>query len=187
MARGDDARCRRGDPDYKRGKNLNRFAEMMTSCFTEFHRVLKPGRWMTVEFSNSSNIVWLGIQQALAAAGFVVADTRVFDKTQHSYRQVTAANAVKREIISAYKPAEATAQTVRTHAGAESAVWAFVQDHLAHLPVTEGERGKARMVRERHADRLYDRMVAYHVAAAVGCADDDGRVLRRSRPALRRP
>lgn len=154
--------------DDKRGKSLDRYADMMTACFTEFHRVLKPGRWMTVEFSNSSNDVWLGIQQALAAAGFVVADTRVFDKTQHSYRQVTAANAVKRDlIISVYKPAEVTAQTVRTNAGAESAVWAFVQDHLAHLPVTEGERGKARIVRERQADRLYDRMVAYHVAAGI--------------------
>lgn len=156
------------DRNRQRTKTLDDYAELMTACFTEFHRVLKPGRWMTVEFSNSSNEVWLGIQQALAAAGFVVADTRVFDKTQHSYRQVTAANAVKRDlIISAYKPAEVTAQTVRMNAGAESAVWAFVQDHLAHLPVTEGERGRARIVRERHADRLYDRMVAYHVAAGV--------------------
>ncbi len=42
-----------------------------------------------------------------------------------------------------------------------------MQDHLTHLPVAEGERGRARIVRERQADRLYDRMVAYHVAAGI--------------------
>ena len=91
--------------DEPAGQGLFEYSELMEACFREFHRVLKPGRWMTVEFSNSSNAVWSAIQQALASAGFVVADTRVLDKEQHSFRQVTAKNAVKRDlIISAYKP-----------------------------------------------------------------------------------
>jgi hypothetical protein len=136
----------------------------MERCFAEFNRVLKPGRWMTVEFNNSSNLVWLAIQAALAAAGFVVADTRVFDKEHLSYRQVTATNAVKRDlIISAYKPDREQEDRFKIVAGTEDGAWQFVREHLSHLPVADGRRGQAQLVRERMADRLYDRMVAYHV------------------------
>jgi len=153
------------DRNRQAPKSLDMYGDLMTSCFREFHRVLKPGRWMTVEFSNHSNEVWTVIQQALAAAGFVVADTRVLDKEQGSYRQVTATNAVKRDlIISCYKPATEIADAVITSRGGADGVWAFVREHLRHLPTTDGRRGKARVVRERHADRIYDRMVAFHVA-----------------------
>lgn len=151
--------------DSIKGKTTETYGELMTACFREFHRVLKPGRWMTVEFSNSSNEVWAVIQQGLAAAGFVVADTRVLDKEQGSYRQVTAKNAVKRDlIISCYKPAVEMTTAVVAAGGGQHGVWAFVREHLRHLPATDGHRSKARVVRERHADRLYDRMVAFHVA-----------------------
>ena len=146
-------------------KNLDDYADLMRCCFAEFFRVLKPGRWMTVEFSNHSNDVWLRIQDALASAGFVVADTRVFDKDHLSYRQVTADNAVKHDlVISAYKPAEATEHSFEVAGGSEDTAWVFVREHLSRIPVTEGMRGRALVVRERQADRVYERMVAYHVA-----------------------
>ncbi len=146
-------------------KDLDRYAELMRQCFAEFFRVLKPGRWMTVEFSNHSNDVWLRIQDALATAGFVVADTRVFDKDQLSYRQVTADNAVKHDlVISAYKPQQTTEKSLEIAAGGEEAAWVFVREHLSRVPVTDGYRGRALVVRERQADRVYERMVAYHVA-----------------------
>jgi hypothetical protein len=155
--------------DVKRHKGLPEYANLMEACFREFNRVLKPGRWMTVEFSNSSNDVWLAIQHSLARAGFVVADTRVFDKQQHSYRQVTAANAVKQDlIISVYKPAVAAAERIELAKGSGEGVRAFLAEHLAHLPVKNGKRGDPQPVRERQADRLYDRTVAYHVAREIG-------------------
>ena len=121
----------------------------MEQCFAEFHRVLKPGRWMTVEFSNSSNEVWLTIQHALAKAGFVVADTRIIDKEQLSYRQVTATNAVKRDlVISAYKPADELAERIGPAAGTPDTAWAFVREHLHHLP---GD-GRARPERRAAGD-----------------------------------
>ena len=151
--------------DKFKGRGLDEYADLMSRCFAEFFRVLKPGRWMTVEFSNHSNDVWLRIQNALASAGFVVADTRVIDKEQLSYRQVTAEHAVKHDlVISAYKPAEATERTFGLAAGSADGAWAFVREHLSRIPATEGARGQALVVRERQADRIYERMVGYHVA-----------------------
>ena len=151
--------------DSFKGRGLDDYADLMSRCSAEFFRVLKPGRWMTVEFSNHSNDVWLRIQDALASAGFVVADTRVFDKDQLSYRQVTADNAVKHDlVISAYKPAEATEHSFEVAAGGGDTAWVFVREHLSRVPVTEGLRGRAHVVRERQADRVYERMVGYHVA-----------------------
>ncbi|MCY3960887.1 MAG: DNA methyltransferase [bacterium] len=151
--------------DPFKGRGLDDYAELVGRCFAEFFRVLKPGRWMTVEFSNHSNDVWLRIQDALATAGFVVADTRVFDKDQLSYRQVTADNAVKHDlVISAYKPHPAIEHSFEIATGGEETAWAFVREHLNRVPVKERSGGQALVVRERQADRVYERMVAYHVA-----------------------
>ena len=147
-------------------RTLSQYGELMERCFAEFHRVLKPGRWMTVEFSNSSNEVWLTIQHALARAGFVVADTRIIDKEQLSYRQVTATNAVKRDlVISVYKPADELAERIGPAVGTPDTAWAFVREHLRHLPhaVERDPNGDVRVIRERLPDRLYDRMEAFHL------------------------
>jgi hypothetical protein len=151
--------------DPFKGRDLDMYAELIGACFAEFFRVLKPGRWMTVEFSNHSNEVWLRMQNALASAGFVVADTRVIDKQLLSYRQVTADNAVKHDlVISAYKPAVATEESFAVAAGSSDGAWAFVREYLSRIPSTEGVRGQALVVRERQGDRIYERMVGYHVA-----------------------
>ncbi|MGW4644565.1 DNA methyltransferase [Sphaerisporangium sp. NPDC004334] len=154
--------------DMKRHKQIDTYGELMAGAFREFARVLKPGRWMTVEFSNSSNEIWSVVQQALTDAGFVIADTRVLDKNHSSYRQATAVNAVKRDLmISCYKPDTKMAGIVLSTSGAAEGVEAFLREHLKHLPVTDGRRGKALPIRARFSDRLYDRMVGYYVAAGV--------------------
>ncbi|MDP7067576.1 MAG: DNA methyltransferase, partial [Acidimicrobiales bacterium] len=151
--------------DKFKGRGLDDYAYLMDRCFREFFRVLKPGRWMTVEFSNHSNDVWLRIQHALASAGFVVADTRMIDKEQLSYKQVISVNAVKHDlVISAYKPAEVSEESFEVAAGDVDGAWVFVREHLSRLPVTEGSREQAVTIRERQADRVYERMVGYHVA-----------------------
>ena len=86
-------------------KDFAAYARLMGRCFSEFRRVLKPGRWMTVEFHNSQNSVWNAIQQAIMESGFIIADVRVLDKKQGTFKQVTTAAAVKQDlVISAYKP-----------------------------------------------------------------------------------
>jgi hypothetical protein len=151
-------------------RTIAQYGALMQRCFDEFYRVLKPGRWMTVEFSNSSNQVWLTIQHALARAGFVVADTRIIDKLEGSYRGVTAKNAVKRDLaITVYKPTEELTERLGPAAATPDSAWAFVREHLSHLPIApERDRaGEARAVRERLADRLWDRMEAFHIAHSL--------------------
>ncbi|MDD4518950.1 MAG: DNA methyltransferase, partial [Limnochordia bacterium] len=150
------------------GKNLPQYQELMTRCFHEYYRVLKPGRWMTVEFHNSKNSVWHAIQEALQRAGLVVADVRTLDKKQGSFNQVVAGRAVKQDIIiSAYKPNDGLEERFKLKAGTVDGAWDFVRSHLRQLPVAVIKDGKLEVITERMNYLLYDRMVAFHVERGV--------------------
>lgn len=158
--------------DRAKKKGLNEYQDLMRACFTEYSRVLKPGRWMTVVFSNSSNAVWRAIQEAIGAAGFVVADVRTLDKQQGSYRQVTS-SAVKQDlVISAYKPTEALEHTLELGTATVDSAWAFIREHLgkAAAPVAVGD--ELQIVVERTAQMLHDRMVAVHVQRGLAVPMD---------------
>jgi hypothetical protein len=139
----------------------------MQRCFEEYCRVLKPGRWMTVVFHNSRNAVWNAIQEAMLAAGFVVADVRTLDKQQGSYRQVTS-TAVKQDlVISAYKPNGGLEERFKLTSGTEEGAWDFIRSHLKQLPVFVTKDGGVEIIAERQNYLLYDRMVAFHVQRGV--------------------
>jgi len=149
-------------------KGFIEYQGLMYLCFREMYRVLKPGRWITVEFHNSQNAIWSAIQEALASAGFIVADVRTLDKKQGSYKQVSTAGAVKQDlIISAYKPNGGLEDRFKLSAGTEDGVWDFVRTHLKQLPVFVSKDGKAEVIAERQNYLLFDRMVAFHVQRGV--------------------
>jgi len=153
--------------DRKKYKELSDYQRLMQRCFTEYCRVLKPGRWMTVVFHNSKNAVWNVIQEAMLRAGFVVADVRTLDKQQGSYKQVTS-TAVKQDlVISAYKPNGGLETRFNLHAGTVDGVWDFVRTHLRQLPVFVAKNNRAEVVAERQAYMLFDRTVAFHVQRGV--------------------
>ncbi|WP_459942091.1 DNA methyltransferase [Deferrisoma palaeochoriense] len=153
--------------DKAKKKGLQEYQHLIQRCFEEYSRVLKPGRWMTVVFHNSRNAVWNAIQEAMLAAGFVVADVRTLDKQQGSYRQVTS-TAVKQDlVISAYKPNSGLEERFKLTAGTEEGVWDFVRTHLKQLPVFVSKDGKAEVIAERQNYLLFDRMVAFHVQRGV--------------------
>lgn len=151
---------RKAVPDYMR---------LMERCFEEYFRVLKPGRWITVEFHNSKNSVWNAIQSALSMAGFIVADVRTLDKQHSSYNQVNASSqAIKQDlVISAYKPKESFLHSFINSAGNAETAWSFVSQHLSNLPVVVMKNGKIEIVAERQAFLLFDRMVAYHIMQGI--------------------
>ena len=147
---------------------LSEYQHLMRLCFSEYCRILKPGRWMTVVFHNSRNSVWTAIQEALQFAGFVVADVRVLDKKQGSFNQAVAVGSVKQDlVISAYKPNGGLEERFSLTAGTEDGVWDFVRTHLKQLPVFVSRNGQAEIIAERQHYLLFDRMVAFHVQRGV--------------------
>jgi DNA modification methylase len=153
----------------RQNKKLADYQLLMERCFKEYYRVLKPGRWMTVEFHNSQNSVWNAIQEALNKAGFIVADVRTLDKNQSSFNQVKGASqAIKQDlVISAYKPKEKFVKEFTNGAGTEETAWAFVQQHLENIPVVVLKNNKIELIAERQAYLLFDRMVAYHIMQGI--------------------
>ncbi len=150
------------------GKGIVEYQTLMTRCFCEFYRILKPNRWMTVEFHNSKNAVWNAIQESLLRAGFIIADVRTLDKQQGSFKQVNNSSAVKQDlVISVYKPKESFHREFLLKAGSEETAWAFVYQHLDNIPVVVVKNDKIEIVAERQAYLLFDRMVAYHIMQGI--------------------
>ncbi len=156
-------------------KGLHEYQELMTKCFCEYYRVLKPNRWMTVEFHNSKNAVWNAIQEAILRAGFVIADVRTLDKQKGTTKQLSSSLAVKQDlVISAYKPKESLKRKMLSEAGSEETAWAFVRQHLENLPVVVVKNNKIEVISERQAYLLFDRMVAYHIMQGLPVPIDAG-------------
>lgn len=154
--------------DDVKHKGLLEYQNLMEACFKQFYELLKPGRWMTIEFHNSQNAVWNSIQESLQRAGFVIADVRVLDKQGLSFKQVTSSAAVKQDlIISAYKANGNLEENFKLKAGTEDGAWEFIRYHLGKLPVANESNGTAIVNTERQAFLLYDRMVAFHIQRGV--------------------
>jgi len=145
-------------------KGANEYRQIMTACFREAYRILKPGRWMTVEFSNTKAAVWNNIQTALTEAGFIVANVAALDKKQGSFNAVNNPTSVKQDlVISAYKPNGGFEERFQKEAQTEEGVWDFVRTHLKYLPVTKQQGLLLQFVPDRDPRILFDQMVAYYV------------------------
>lgn len=116
-------------------KDLNDYTDLMSKGFKEMYRILKPNRWITIEFHNTQASVWNSIQEAIIRAGFIVAQVSVLDKKQGSFKQITSAGAVKNDlIINAYKPNQEFSHRFLKNAG-EGMEIDFVKEQLEHLPI----------------------------------------------------
>lgn len=149
-------------------KGLDEYNQLMKRGFSEYYRVLKPNRWITVEFHNSQNAVWNGIQEALQTAGFIIADVRVLDKQKGTTKQLSYSMAVKQDlVISAYKPKDSFCRDFIAKSGSEATAWDFTRQHLEKMPVVIVKDGKIELVAERQNHLLFDRMVAYHIMHGI--------------------
>lgn len=137
---------------------------LMTRCFQEIYRILAPGKWMTVEFSNTKAAVWNNIQTAITDAGFVIANISALDKKKGSFNAQTNPTSVKQDlVISAYKPNGGFEDRFQKEAQTEEGVWDFVRTHLKYLPITKQHGALMQFVPERDPRILFDQMVAYYV------------------------
>ena len=157
----------------KQKKNIAEYQDLMTRCFSEIYRILKPNRWITVEFHNSKNAIWTSIQEALGISGFIIADVRTLNKEKKTINQFTAKGCVDQDlIISAYKPKESFKKQLISKAGTEDTAWSFVYHHLEQLNSVIIKDGRIEIMAERQAYLLFDRMVAYHIMQGISVSMD---------------
>ena len=136
-------------------KSLLEYKELMELCFKEMYRILKPNRWITIEFHNSKASVWNAIQEAITRAGFIIAQVAVLNKQSGSFNQVSAPGAVKNDlVINAYKPKTEFTERFLRNAG-ENMEIDFIKQQLEHLPVQPNI--------ERTEKMLYSKMLAHYV------------------------
>jgi len=149
--------------DKGRDRTIDEYGSLMLAAFQELYRVIRPGRWITVEFHNSQNSVWNAIQLSLQQAGFVVADVRTLDKQQETYKQ-SIQNLVKQDlIITAYKPERKIDELFHLKEASVNGVWEFIRYHLDQLPQPDIKNGLIRPQTERFPYLLFDRTVAFHL------------------------
>ncbi len=145
------------------GKSTFEYQSLMLLCFKEYFRVLKPGKWMTVEFSNTSAAVWNGIQVAIQNAGFIIANVSALDKKQGSFKAVSTVTAVKQDlVISCYKPSSEFDNKFKKNGIEEIGVWDFVEEHLNHLPIHLLKEESTTAIIERSPKILYDRLISFY-------------------------
>lgn len=80
-------------------KTLNDYQQLLTDALTESRRVLKKTGKVTLVFHSATAEVWNALQSAYKNAGFGVETASLLDKTQRSFKQVTASGAVRGDPI----------------------------------------------------------------------------------------
>jgi len=145
-------------------KSIHAYRDIMIACFKEAYRVLKSGRWMTVEFSNTRASVWNSIQTALSDTGFIVGNVSILDKKHGGVKAMTNPTNVKQDlVISAYKPNGGFSERFEREATTEEGVWDFVRTHLRYLPVVKMQGEALAPIPDRDPRILFDQMVAFYV------------------------
>ncbi|HEX7315439.1 MAG TPA: DNA methyltransferase [Pyrinomonadaceae bacterium] len=81
------------------GKGVDEYRQLLQSAFSEMHRVLKDGGWLTIVFHNSSARVWGALQESINGAGFSIEGTQMFDKEHGTFKQFVSNNAVGYDLV----------------------------------------------------------------------------------------
>jgi DNA modification methylase len=145
-----------------RNKNIDEWATLMQQSLSECIRVLKPGRWISLCYHDTSEGTWALIQDIMAQIGFIVdeSDSALFiDTGQKSYNQIMGDKVNKRDLVINFRkprPGEISGTLIIT--GEEDSttfsqkVIAIIRDYLIVHPGTT-------------KDRIYDEVVSRMVRA----------------------
>ena len=152
----------------------------MTECF----RVLKPGRWLSLCYHDTSEGTWAHVQDIMAEVGFLVGDSdrALFIETStKSYNQYVADKVNKRDLVINFrkpKPEEVTAAIAIT--GNENKttfnekVRQIIRDYIGANP------GSTK-------DRIYDEVVSRMVRSGQMEAHDFDELLRTEAGEVKTP
>jgi DNA modification methylase len=162
--------------DETKNKGFHEYGKLMTKCFSECYRVLKPGNWMTVEFHNTKASIWNLIQTSIFEAGFVVAQVNKLDKGSTTIlADIRPGAAVQDLIISCYKPNLTKTKVVSENIEENISVWNFIDAHLKRLPSFIINENSFSANSERTPKILFDRMIAFYVQRNLPVPIDAGK------------
>lgn len=157
-------------------KTLTTYKNLISECFNEFNRILKPGKWMTVVFSNTKAEVWNSINTAIQSSGFIIANVSALDKKKGSFKVVTSPTAVKQDlVISCYKPSSKFDEKFKKSYSKDFGIWNFIEEHLNHLPIHLIEGSSTTAIIERSPKILFDRLIAFYVQRDLPVPIDAGK------------
>jgi hypothetical protein len=111
----------------------------MGGAFKEMFRVLKPGRWATIEFNNSDGTVFEAIKRGVRAAGFEIVNMLLLDKQQKTFKQLQGAegnqDVVDKDVLfNLHKPALVRVDVLSGSDDLEQQLAEAVRLHLQNLP-----------------------------------------------------
>jgi len=136
-------------------KSIKEYNSLMQESFKNLFRILKPNRWITIEYHNSKSSIWNGLQESLTKAGFVIAHTSILKNKGGSFVINVSPNSVANDLmINAYKPDADFIRKFTKQAGLGVEL-EFIQLFLENLP--------SQPMIERTEKMLYSKMVAYYL------------------------
>jgi DNA modification methylase len=133
------------------------WASLMQQAMSECFRVLKPGRWISLCYHDTSEGTWQLLQDIMTEVGFIPerSEKSLFiDAGQKSYNQLVAEKVTKRDLVINFRKPREGEIAAKVLLNGEEAPSSFSEK--AHLILREAL--------ERHpgspADRLYDELVS---------------------------
>ncbi len=140
-----------------RGKSDMDWADLMRQAMSECYRVLKPGRWISLCYHDTSEGTWQLVQDIMTEIGFIPEQSDValyIDTGQKSFNQLIAEKVTKRDLVINFRkpyPGELTGQLAlfdaTDFATFSEAAQAVLAEALTNHPGST-------------ADRLYDELVS---------------------------
>jgi DNA modification methylase len=123
----------------KNFRTIETYARGMKEAFSEMFRVLKPGRWCTVEFNNSDGRVFQAICDAASNAGFRIENMLLFDKKLKTFKQFKASigdeEVVDKDVLfNLHRPTTKLSLGESDESDIEGQVAQAVRTHLQTLP-----------------------------------------------------
>ncbi len=149
-------------------KGKREYHQLMFESLKEYYRILKPGKWMSVIFSNTNAATWNAIQLALQNSGFVISDVSFLNTNRPGLHGIIGPTAVKQPmVISCYKPSSEFDEKFIENQSSNIGIWDFVDEHLNHLPIHLVDGTSTAAIIERSPKILFDRLIAFYVQRSL--------------------
>jgi hypothetical protein len=161
------------------GKTIGLYKDFSAGALKNIS-LLKPGRWMTVEFSNTQAKCGMSFKPR-SGCRFVVANVSALDKQKGSFKAMYYSDGRQARSRNLGLQANGGFEFTLSERGRQrrgSVI--FVRTHLRYLPVTKRQGAVMDAIPERAPRILFDQVVAYFVRSGYTIANFQPRVSRRS-------